>query len=178
MFTRKCPIARRGGLLAMKRICAALLALLLCAGAARAAENDVSVSLGGGGAYDLAGLNLSLRRGRVEGYLGAGLIGAVVPGLTGGARLYLNPDGDGFFLGANLAWHADTLHIDEPEARGGRLFWATLTPGYRLVAGSLFVQAAFGGGLVHSTTFWSGSRRPEGTTVLAPDAMLAIGVRL
>lgn len=55
----------------MKRTAIAL--AMLITGAASAAESDLSISTGGGLAYEALGLNLAARTGRLEGYLGIGV---------------------------------------------------------------------------------------------------------
>jgi hypothetical protein len=149
------------------------LAILLCAGAARA---ETSVSLGGGFAYELAGLNFGFRSGNYEGYFGVGLL-SFLPGVAGGARYFFNPDGSGFFIGVNAAFHTDDLRIDEPDAIGGRFFTATLTPGYRLAFSHFFLQAALGGGAAYQTTYWSDTA-PTRSWFVIPDAMLGLGFRI
>src|SRR5438067_2541881 len=52
------------------------LAILLAAGAARA-DNEISLSLGGGWAYELVGFNIAARSGHYEGYAGLGLLSAL-----------------------------------------------------------------------------------------------------
>ena len=155
----------------MKRF---LLLALLCAGAARAGET--SFSIGGGLAYEAAGVNIAHREGHFETYFGVGLL-SFLKGFSGGARWYLGDDGSGFFLALNGAAHADTLRIDEHQATGGRLFWATLTPGWRFAAGNLFAQVALGAGVGYSITFWNTPPNPTKDWIPVPDAMLALGVR-
>src|SRR5438552_12679593 len=151
------------------------LVILLAAGAARA-DRDLSISLGGGWAYELVGFNFAARSGQLEGYVGLGLLSAL-RGLALGGRWFFRDDGNGFFLGLNTAAHADTIRIDESQSTGGRLFWATVTPGYRATFGSFFVQAAIGGGVFYSITFWSTPPSPTRDWGAFPDAALAAGYR-
>jgi len=151
------------------------LAILLAAGAARA-DNEISLSLGGGWAYELVGFNFAARSGHYEGYAGLGLLSAL-RGIALGGRYFFRDDGTGFFLGLNTAAHADTVRIDESDSTGGRLFWATLTPGYRATFGSFFLQAAIGGGVFYSITFWSTPPSPTKDWGAFPDAALALGFR-
>ena len=163
-----------------KRAAIALCCGFLLAGAARAEEKayerETSISLGGGFAYEILGLNVALRREHVEGYVGIGLL-SFLKGLAAGGRYYLRPDGAGFFLALNLGAHADNIRIDAADSTGGRLFWATLTPGYRLASGGFFLQIAIGGGLVFDRTYWSTPPLVTGGWQALPDAMLAAGGR-
>jgi hypothetical protein len=163
-----------------KRAAIALCCGFLLAGAARAEENtwqrETSVSVGGGLAYEVLGLDVALRRDHLEGYVGIGLL-SFLKGLAAGGRYYLRPDGNGFFLAVNLGAHFDNIRIDANDSTGGRLFWATFTPGYRLVAGGFFLQIAIGGGLVFDRTYWSTPPLVTGGWQVLPDAMLALGGR-
>ena len=89
----------------------------------------------------------------------------------------LRPDGTGFFLALNLAGHADNVRIDASGSTGGRLFWATITPGFRLAWDSFFLQAALGAGAVYDQTYWTTPPSPTGGWQILPDAMIAAGFR-
>jgi hypothetical protein len=164
----------------MNRWWGILIAALLVAGAARAEparNSEFSISLGGGLAYEGLGLNLSFRSEHVEGYLGLGLF-SFLPGVAAGARWFLRPDGDGFFVGLNLAGHTWTGGLfDSNGSTGGRAFWATLTPGYRATFDSFFLQAALGGGISYAMTFWTTPPSPTRGWGPIPDAALAAGFR-
>jgi hypothetical protein len=164
----------------MNRWWGILIAALLVAGAARAepaSKSEFSISLGAGGAYDVLGLNLAYRSQHVEGYLGLGWF-SFLPGIAAGARWFLRPDGDGFFVGINLAGHTwKGGFFDSNGSTGGQLFWATLTPGYRATFGSFFVQAALGGGIAYWMTSWTTPPSPTRGWAPSPDAALAAGFR-
>jgi hypothetical protein len=164
----------------MNRWWGILIAALLVAGAARAepaSNSEFSVSLGGGLAYEIFGLNFAYRSEHVEGYLGLGGL-SFLPGIAAGARWFLRPDGDGFFVGINLAAHTWKGGLfDSNGSTGGRLFWATLTPGYRWAWEHFFLQAAIGGGVVYSMTFWKTPPSPDRNWNPTVDAVLAAGVR-
>src|SRR5712664_815975 len=154
-----------------------LIAVLLGAGAGQAQDTrdrDVSISLGGGLAYDLVDLNLAYRAGHVEGFLGLGLL-TLLPGASIGARYFVRPDGTGFFMALNAAGHRGVFLDD--QATSGSLFWATVTPGYRLAIESSFLQVAIGGGVAY--LFKTFDTPPSPTKRLVPilDAMLALGFR-
>lgn len=157
----------------------ALILAALLAGPLHAPDlafEETSLSAGGGGAYELAGFNVAHRRGNVEAYVGLGLF-SLLPGLAAGGRYYLRPDGSGFFLALNLGAHFDTLRIDERDSTGGRLFFATLTPGYRLLFKSFFAHVAIGAGLFYSMTFWRAPPSPTGGVSPVPDALVGAGYR-
>ena len=158
------------------KLLAALLVITITT-AAGAAESDVSISAGGGLAYELLGLNLSARWGHVEPYAGIGMM-SLFSGLAAGVRVFSREDGTGPFLAVNSAFHLDTLRIDERDATGGRLFWTTVTGGYRIAAGHVFAQASIGGGVIASKTFWSTPPQRGTDWFVFPDGSLAIGVRL
>jgi len=163
----------------MNKVCA-LAAALLAAGSARATETSevpqFSVSLGGGFAYEIVGLNLALRVDHVEGYLGLGLL-TLIPGAAFGARWFPRPDGAGFFLGLNGGFHSYTGSFFENGATGGRFVSATLTPGYRFAWEHFFLQAAVGGGFLYALTFYYRPPSPTKNWTFFPDAMLALGLR-
>ena len=161
-------------------LAAAVAGVLAITGAARAAESsepEFSLSLGGGLAYELLGINAAVRAGHVESYVGLGLM-SLLPGVAAGVRWFAQQDGSGFFIGLNGGAHLDTIRIDEEDSTGGRLFWATVTPGYRVAGKRVFAQIAAGGGIVASTTFWSTPPSPTRNWSFFPDAALGIGVRL
>lgn len=157
-----------------------LAALLLSAPVAASDDHtgtEVSVSVGAGLAYELIGVNFAVRQEHFEGYLGLGLASAL-PGAAAGARYFLRPDGSGFFLGLNLAAHSFTgelLDCCAPD-RTTRLFWATLTPGYRHAWEHVYLQAALGGGVAY-TLQTNNDGHPQKSIGVLPDAMLAIGAR-
>jgi hypothetical protein len=164
----------------MNRSWGILMAALLFAGAARAEparNSEFSISLGGGLAYEVLGLNFSYRSEHVEGYLGLGWF-SLLPGVAAGARWFPRLDGDGFFVGLNLAAHTWTGGLfDSNGSTGGQAFWATLTPGYRVAWEHFFLQAAIGGGVGYVSTSWTTPPSPTHDWGLIPDAALAAGFR-
>ena len=168
-----------------------LLAALLVSGAVRAETSDAKLtfSLGGGLAYDLLGFQLGYRSGPAEGYVGLGVLSVALPGAAAGARYFFSGDRAGSFVALNLAWHTGTIQTGDPGpndyvATGGRLMWATITPGFRAQWGWFFLQGAFGAGVAYSRTFYRAPSQPGGPPPpkygfdLVPDLMLAIGLRL
>jgi hypothetical protein len=158
-----------------------VLAAMVCAGAARAEpvrNSEFSISLGAGLAYELVGFSFAWRSDHAEGYLGIGVL-SELPGFALGGRYYSRDDGNGFFLALNLAGHADNvLRVVYDGTKGGRLFWATITPGYRATFGSsFFLQAAIGGGIIFATTFWTTPPSPTRSWIPVPDLALAAGFR-
>jgi len=167
---------------------------LLASSAAVAADplestrpTEISVSLGAGLAYEGIGLELAYRSGHAEGYLGLGLA-SFLPGASFGGRYFVHDDGSGFFVGLNLAAHGWSRFyglFDNPQAfppTGGVLFWATVTPGYRIAWDKVFVEGALGGGVSYQRTTCPGCDASLGPKVehsfgLLPDLMLAVGLR-
>jgi hypothetical protein len=151
------------------------LAIALCATATAArADSETSASFGAGLAYEVLGFDIAHRVDHVEGYVAVG-VGTLLPGIAAGARWYLHEDGEGFFVGLNTAFHGDTLRLE--ESTGGRLVWATITPGMRFNFGTAFFQLAAGGGVIYSLTFWRTPPSPTKWVSFFPDAALAIGLR-
>jgi len=160
----------------MKACAGFLVALLLVAGAGHAQdarERDVSISIGGGLAYELVGVNVAYRARHLEGYLGLGLLSAL-PGASIGARYFVRPDGTGFFVALNAAGHRGFL---DDQATSASLFWATITPGYRLGSGAVYLQGAIGGGVAYLFRTYRTPPSPTKDFAPVPDAMLAFGFR-
>lgn len=157
-----------------------MLALVLVGGAARAevgpGDPQFAISVGGGFAYELVGINLALRVGHVEGFVGLGVM-TLLPGLAAGVRWFPRDDGAGFFLGFNGAYHSYSGSFFDNDSSSGRFLYATLTPGYRLAWSGFFIQAAVGLGFGYALTFYDTPPSPTHGWFLLPDAMLALGFR-